>query len=214
MILGLIPARGGSKGIPKKNIKLICGKPLIAWTIEAALQSQKLERIVVSTEDKEIADIAIGYGIEVLMRPQELAEDNIISLDVMKHAVENIKCSTLVLLQPTSPIRDKGLIDECINEFLIHSYDSLATGFMCDYKEYGKNNLPRQLTQGFFYDDGNVYVVKSEILHSGDRYGVHIGRKIISKEQNIDINDNFDFWIAECILRKRIGDLNAYNNNS
>lgn len=203
-ILGITPARGGSKGITRKNIKLIAGKPLIAWSIETALRSKLLSRYIVSTEDNEIASIAKGCGAEVLQRPNELSNDNISTLEVLQHVVKNNPCDIVVLLQATSPIRSTVLIDECIKEFIQNRYDSLATGFICKYTEYGKNELRRQDIQGFFYDDGNVYVIRADIIKSGDRYGKKIGRKIISRWENIDIDDEFDFWVAEQILEKNI----------
>lgn len=203
MILGTTPARGGSKNIPKKNIKMIAGKPLIAWTIEAAKRSRLMDRYVVSTEDKEIARIAKGYGAEVLRRPGELATDDASTLSVLQHALKEISCDIVVRLQATSPIRGEGLIDECIREFIAGGYDSLATGFMCKYVEYGKSNLRRQDMEGFFYDDGNVYVVKAELIRNGDLYGKKLGKKIISRRENIDIDDELDFWVAEKILLER-----------
>lgn len=205
MILGLIPARGGSKGIPGKNIKMICGKPLIVWTIESALQSSQLDKVVVSTDSMEIARISENAGAEVLMRPAEFATDTASTQDVMLHALKYYQANTVVLLQPTSPYRGKGLIDACIHEFLEKQYDSLATGFMCDYKEYGTNTLPRQEIQGFFYDDGNVYVIKAENILAGDRYGRKIGKKIVSRYENAEIDDDFDFWLLEHILRDKGG---------
>lgn len=203
MIIGLIPARGGSKGVPNKNIKMICGKPLIVWTIERALQSQMIDKVVVSTDSEVIADIARQSGVEVIMRPEELATDTASTQDVMVHTLKKIPADILVLLQPTSPCRSEGLIDECINEFIEHNYDSLATGFMCDYKEYGKNTLPRQQIQGFFYDDGNVYVIRAQNILAGDRYGAKIGHKFISRYENAEIDDMFDFWLLEKILEKQ-----------
>ncbi|UCB56965.1 MAG: acylneuraminate cytidylyltransferase family protein [Candidatus Omnitrophota bacterium] len=210
MILGVIPARGGSKEIPRKNIKTIAGKPLIAWTIEAAKRSTLLDRYIVSTEDEEIAEISRKYGAKVLPRPLELAMDEALTLNVLEHAVKQIPCDTVVLLQPTSPIRKAGLIDECIGEFLDNGYDSLATGFMCKYMEYGKDvecsqdgkELRRQDIQGFFYDDGNVYVIRADIIRKGERYGKKIGRKIISRWENVEIDDEFDLWMTERILRE------------
>lgn len=203
MILGITPARGGSKGIPRKNIKMIADKPLLAWTIEAAKKSKLIDKYVVSTEDKEIAEVAQRFGAEVLLRPVELATDEASTESVLKHAVDSLKCDTLVLLQATSPIRKSGLIDECVKEFIDGGYDSLATGFMCKYKEYGKNHLRRQDIEGFFYDDGNVYVMKSDFVKSGDRYGKKIARKFISRFENVEIDDEFDFWLAEKILQEQ-----------
>ena len=202
MILGLIPARGGSKGVPGKNIKMINGKPLIVWTIEKALQSKKIDKVIVSTDSEEVAEISRNAGAIVLKRPVELATDTASTQDVMVHALQNYSADILVLLQPTSPYRAKGLIDECIDEFIEGDYDSLATGFICDYKEYGKNTLPRQQIQGFFYDDGNVYVIKAKNILAGDRYGKKIGHKFISRYENAEIDDEYDFWLLEQILKK------------
>ena len=202
-IIGITPARGGSKTIPRKNIKGISGKPLIAWTIEAVKESKMIDRYVVSTEDEEIAQIVRGYGVEVLPRPSELATDEVTTISVLQHAIEQIPCGIVVLLQVTSPIRRPGLIDECIKEFKDNDYDSLATGFICDYIEYGKNQLRRQDIEGFFYDDGNVYVIKADIIKNGDRCGKKIGRKVISRWENVEIDDEFDFWLAEQILKER-----------
>lgn len=200
MILGITPARGGSKGVLRKNIKMVAGKPLIAWTIEAAKESMLLDRYVVSTEDEEIARVAREYGSEVLERPASLSTDDASTLGVLQHAVGKIPCNTVVLLQATCPVRRKGLIDECIKEFLENGYDSLATGFICKYIEYGKNELMRQDIKGFFYDDGNVYVLKTDLIKNGDRYGTKIGRKIISRWENVDVDDELDIWLAEQIL--------------
>mgnify|MGYP001574882202 CR=1 FL=1 len=203
MILGITPARGGSKGIPQKNIKMIAGKPLIAWTIEAAKKSKLIDRYVVSTEDGKIAKVAKEYGAEVIKRPLELATDEATTLAVLQHAIKLIPCDIVVLLQATSPIRKPGLVDECIGEFIDNGYDSLATGSICKYIEYGKNDLKRQDIKGFFYDDGNVYVIRADLIRQGDRYGKKRGRKIISRWENVEIDDEFDFWIVEKILKEK-----------
>lgn len=201
MILGITPARSGSKGIIGKNIKKIAGKPLLVWTIEAAKRSRLIDRYVVSTEDERIAVVAKECGAEVLMRPAKLATDKALTLSVLQHAVSKIPCDTVVLLQATSPIRGPKLIDECIIEFKTRHYDSLATGFNCKYVEYGKNSARRQEIKGFFYDDGNVYVIRADLIARGERFGRRIGKKIISRRENVDIDDKFDFWLAEQILR-------------
>ena len=203
MILGLIPARGGSKGVPNKNIRMIYGKPLIVWTIERALQARLLDEVVVSTDSEEIAAIAKENGAKVMMRPEELATDTASTQNVMKYTLQQRPADILVLLQPTSPCRSEGLIDACIREFMEKDYDSLATGFMCDYKEYGSNTLPRQQIEGFFYDDGNVYVIKAAQILQGDRYGKKIGHKLISRYENAEIDDMYDFWLLEKILEKQ-----------
>ena len=203
MILGLIPARGGSKGVPGKNVKSIYGRPLMAWTIMRARESERIDRIIVSTDSDDIAKVAIDCGVEVLKRPEYLASDTASTQDVMVHSLQNYPADTLVLLQPTSPFRSKGLIDRCIDQFERGDYDSLATGFICDYKEYGTNTLPRQQIEGFFYDDGNVYVIKAKNILAGDRYGKNIGYYYTDRYENAEIDDLYDFWLLEEILRKK-----------
>ncbi len=203
MILGITPARGESKGVPRKNIRPLCGKPLILWTIEAAKASRFLDRYVVSTEDDEIAEVARKNGAEVLERPKELATDEATTLSVLQHALQQIPADTVVLLHATSPIRDHHLIDHCIRKFQEAGADSLATGFICKYVEHGKNELRRQDIPGFFYDDGNVYIMKAHLVGQGDRYGKRIERVLLDREQNVEIDDEFDFWLTEQILKRR-----------
>ena len=203
MILGIIPARGGSKTIPRKNIKMIAGKPLIAWTIEAAKDSRLLDRFIVSTEDDEIAQISRKYGAQVMKRPAELATDEATTLSVLQHALSLIEADTVVVLQPTSPIRDQGLIDTCIKKFQEIMPDNLATGYICKFMEYGACHHRRQDLEGFFYDDGNVYILKGGLIKKGKTFGDKVERVLIDREQNTEIDDEFDFWIAEQILIKR-----------
>ncbi|MEK6900492.1 MAG: acylneuraminate cytidylyltransferase family protein, partial [Nanoarchaeota archaeon] len=118
-IVAIIPARGGSKRIPRKNIKLLAGKPLIAYTIEAAKRSASLDRIFVSTEDEEIAKVASYYGAEIIKRPDILATDNATTESVLCHAVNNLEKEgyfpeLVVLLQPTSPLRGSYIIDKAV----------------------------------------------------------------------------------------------------
>ncbi|MCR5420660.1 MAG: acylneuraminate cytidylyltransferase family protein [Lachnospiraceae bacterium] len=123
-ILGLIPARGGSKGIPHKNIIDLCGKPLISYSIEAGLKSKYIDSVIVSTDDKEIAAISRSYGAEVpFMRPEELAADTSKTIDAILHAVNSLKSmgreyDTLVLLQPTQPLRTFEDIDNALNKYM------------------------------------------------------------------------------------------------
>lgn len=203
MILGVTPARGGSKGIPRKNIKELCEKPLIAWTIEAAKRSKLLDRYVVSTEDEEIAEVAREYGAEVVYRPPELARDDTPTLPVLQDVLKKIDADVIVVLQATSPIRDPGLIDYCIKRFLDTGADSLATGFICKYYEYGTCHQRRQDLKGFFYDDGNVYVIKADLVKVGDRFGKKMEKVVTTKNQNVEIDDEFDFWLTEQILKMR-----------
>lgn len=207
MILGVTPARGGSKEVPRKNIRHVAGKPLLGWTIEAAQRSRRLDRYVVSTEDAEIASVARALGAEVLQRPPHLAADETPTLDVLRHVVDQVPSARIVvLLQATSPIRDEGLIDRCIDQFEAAVADSLATGFFCRHVAYGAATRRRQEMPGIFCDDGNVYVIRSELLRAGDRYGARRCEVVIDHEQNVEIDDAFDLWLAEQILRRRAKD--------
>ena len=204
MILGITPARGGSKGIPRKNIKPILGKPLIAWTIEAAKKSKLLDRYVVSTEDSEIAEISRKYGAEVIARPAELATDNATTLSVIQHALDHIEADIVVILQCTSPVRDDDLIDKCIKKFQKEKADSLATGVMSKIFEWGTYSAKRQDLEAFFHDDGNVYVVKADLVKSNELWGNKMEKFIVDKDHIFEIDDEFDFWINEQILKRRI----------
>ena len=120
-IVAIIPARGGSKGIPRKNIRDLCGKPLVAYSIEVALKAKKIDRVIVSTDDEEIAEISRSFGAEVpFLRPPELAVDSTTTIDVLVHLVEtlksldNLKFTHLTLLQPTSPLRNAKNIEHAI----------------------------------------------------------------------------------------------------
>jgi CMP-N,N'-diacetyllegionaminic acid synthase len=142
-IVGLITARGGSRGIPRKNTRLLAGKPLIAWTIEAALASQRLSRVIVSTEDEEIAQIAREWGAEVpFMRPAELAQDHTPSIEPVLHAVqwlddhESYQPDYAMLLQPTSPLRTAQDIEEAIALAVRLGADSVVSICQVKYHPY------------------------------------------------------------------------------
>ena len=118
-VVGIIPARGGSKGIPKKNICLLAGKPLLVYSIEAALNSKALSKVLVTTDSEEIAAIASSYEVEIVRRPKELAGDDVLTLPVLKHALQQIEGELIpdkvVTLQPTSPLRLAKHIDDAVN---------------------------------------------------------------------------------------------------
>lgn len=207
--LAVIPARGGSKGLPGKNIRTVAGRPLIAWTIDAAKRSRLLDRVVVSTECAAIAEVATQCGCEVLMRPEALATDDATTIALMSHiASEAPDFDTFVVLQPTSPLRADGLIDACIAEFARGDVDNLATGYYCKMREFGShNNGRRQDYQGFFYDDGSVYVLTRALVEDGRWFGERIGRHIISKEQCFEIDDEIDEIVLEALLNRYAGRL-------
>ena len=205
MIVAITPARGGSKGIPGKNIKQIAGRPLISWTVERALESKLIDKYYVSTDDKEIKRIAKKWGAEVLDRPLELATDESLVIDTLKYHLENDcpKTKTLVILQATSPIREPGLIDYCIDEYRNSTADCLATGFDVKYAEYGTVMRRRQDMEGYFNDDGNVYVINANLIKNRQLFNDNQIHIYTSREQNPEIDDDFDFWLCEQILLKK-----------
>ncbi|MFZ2302815.1 MAG: acylneuraminate cytidylyltransferase family protein [Gallionella sp.] len=204
MRLAVIPARGGSKGLPGKNIRLLHGKPLIAWSIEAAQQASKVDRIIVSTDSDSIAAVAREWGCEVLKRPAVLATDEATTISVLGHVAQEVpEAASFIVLQPTSPLRDRGLIDECIKLYEQGQYSNLATGYWCKIQEFGKhNNMRRQDYKGFFYDDGNVYVLPRHLIEQGMWYGNNICRHVIARHQNYEIDDEIDFVILEALMQR------------
>ncbi|MDR0881895.1 MAG: acylneuraminate cytidylyltransferase family protein [Candidatus Adiutrix sp.] len=202
--LGIIPARGGSKGVPRKNIRPMGGHPLIAWTIRAALAARLLDRLVVSTEDQEIAAISRLYGAEVLERPVELAGDAALSREVIAHALAATGADRSVLLQATSPVRSPGLVDRVITAFKNGLWDSMATGFeQLLYPPHGVEHR-RQDIKSVFVNDGSVIVSTRETVLAQSLFGRRAGALVTSREENVDIDDEFDFWLAEKVLERAL----------
>jgi len=231
-ILGLIPARGGSKGLPKKNIKPLLGKPLIAWTIEQALASKYLDRVVVSTDDKEIAEISKKYGVEIpFIRPKELARDDSTTSDVILHALKWFKDAEekydyLALLEPSSPLREKNDIDNGIMKLIDNENraDSLVSvgeialehpfiskrisekGYVKPFYEVPNNKIGRRqdLSKAYF-PYGVLYLSKVSAIK---KYKTFYQKKtmpmFIKRWQNYEIDDMWDFVCIETILRKII----------
>ena len=206
-VLVVIPARGGSKGLPRKNIKLLLGQPLIAYTIKHALNSRLVGRTIVSTEDLKIKKIALKHGAEVIDRPKKLATDKATTWSVLYHVLKKLeptyKPDVVVLLQVTSPIRKPDLIDRCVKKFLETRVDSLVTGHMFKELPYGQKPRRRQEIKGTFINDGSVYVIKPEIILKGETIGETYGFIFTSREENVDIDTEFDFWLAEKVLQER-----------
>jgi CMP-N,N'-diacetyllegionaminic acid synthase len=220
-IIGIIPARGGSKGIPEKNIISLAGKPLICYTIDAAKNSKFLNRIVVSTDDEKIATIAKRNGADVpFMRPGSLAKDDTPSVPVVQHAInfmeeqEGCFFDVIVLLQPTSPFRNEKYIDEAIKKELETGADSVITvckvkhhpywNFICKedrlYPLITNSNTPtrRQDLPQTYAPNGAVYVVKRDILfNQNTMFGKDLRGVIMPPEESIDIDDYYDWFLAE-----------------
>jgi len=222
-VLGVITARGGSKGIPGKNIKLLAGKPLIAWTIESALKSKALTDVVVSTDDEEIARVAKEWGADVpFMRPPELAEDATPHLPVMRHAVEtvegmrNTRYDYAVILQPTSPFRRAQYIDDTVSLLRRESTDSAVTVYEIDNKMHPVrvkkliNNrvLPycleeptsyrRQDYPAAYKRSSDVYcMTRACLIEQESLYGTSTAGLIVPSDFVIDIDTPLDWMIAE-----------------
>ena len=204
MRLAIIPARGGSKGLPRKNVRILHGKPLIAWSIVAAQEAEVVDQVLVSTDSDEIADVARQFGADVLRRPAELATDQATTISVLTHvAIKKPDAEAFIVLQPTSPLRDRELIDKCFKEYERGGYTNLASGFWCKAQEFGShNNMRRQDYKGFFYDDGNVYILNRALVERGQWFGENICRFVIDRHQNFEIDDDVDFVILEALLKR------------
>ena len=204
-ILGVIPARGGSKGIPYKNLMPFAGHPLIYWSIKDAQESKLLPRFVVSTEDEKIAAYTRECGAEVMSRPPELAQDDSVIIDVLNDILEREpSVDAILLMQPTSPIRVNGLIDRVLSAYHdAGDVDSAATGFLCRFWEWGSRrvNLPRQVDPGYFYDDGNLYILSREDLRKGYWCGEKILPIEVETEYHYEIDTPIEAIAAEAVMK-------------
>lgn len=224
-ILAIVPARGGSKSIPRKNVKEIGGKPLIAWTIEAAQKSKYIDHLVVSTEDHEIASVSRSYGAEVLLRPEELAQDDTPGIDVVLHAVEQLQgYSYVVLLQPTSPLRTTEDIDQCLESLVSNGAPACVS--LCEvdqpphwmYIVNEQNKLQpivdninqyyrRQEIPKTYALNGAIYVAETEWLFLKKSFlSEETLPFIMPRERSIDIDVPFDLEFADIVLRQRLRD--------
>jgi CMP-N,N'-diacetyllegionaminic acid synthase len=225
--LAIIPARSGSKGLKDKNIKPLNGSPLIAYTINAALNSGIFDEVIVSTDSKEYAEIAISYGAKVpYLRPKELATDDARSWDVVKeiikhYEVKNIFYETITLLQPTSPLRDERDIigahqffDEKKAEFVVsvnqvdfHPKWSNTLPADLSFKNFLDKsimNVPRHKLDTYYRVNGAIYIInKILLMNEINYYDSNSFAYIMDKSKSIDVDDIFDFWLAETILEKK-----------
>ena len=224
-VIAVIPARGGSKSVPQKNIKLLAGKPLIAWSIEAARATPEIDRIIVSTDDEKIASVAREYGAEVYERPAHLATDQALVIDALRDLIRRLHdegeaSEIIVLLEPTCPLRSPEDIRESLM-LLGGGLDSVAT-----FKEAELNPhrawridqnrpevfvpgavpwLPRQKLPKAYQLNGAVYAfVGNGLWQDGVAllFG-NTGAVIMPKERSVDIDDEVDFEIVETLLRRR-----------
>lgn len=224
--VALIPARGGSKGIPKKNIKNIAGKPLIAWSIEHALNSSLVDKVFVSTDCPEIASYARKYGAEVpFMRPAEISGDQATTESVMLHFYDWLKDNNhhyenLMLIQATSPVRSSERLDDAIRFFIDHNYDSLVSVanshrffWRCpEYPVASYDYMKRPRRQDIaeaekvYMETGSFYITKMKTLYeSKNRLCGRIGMYCTPEIESYEIDTLMDFKICELILLSSLG---------
>ena len=227
VVVCVIPARGGSKGLPGKNIKMFCGKPLIAHTIEQAKQSRYIDRVIVSTEDEAIAQISLEYGAEVpFIRPMELAGDSVATVDVLLHAIQLVGIQDqylfdiLVLLHTTTPMRSVEDIDNSIALLVEEKADNIFSVTEAHRNPYfnmveiNKDGYATLAKQGNFttrqaapliYDmNSSIYVWWKELLKEKKKIFLDKTKiYVMPKERSIDIDDNMDFKIAEMMMAER-----------
>jgi CMP-N,N'-diacetyllegionaminic acid synthase len=213
-VLGLVPARGGSKGVPRKNVRELAGRPVLAWTVEAALASG-LARVVVSTDDEEIATLARGLGAEVLARPAELAGDEVADLPVYRHALAALDepFDAVAWLRPTAPLRTADDIRHAVA--LLDGADAVRSVCQAEHNPYwmgrveGDRLVPlfadlpprRQLLPPVVRLNGAVDVARvssvRDVLFGGD-----VRAYVMPAERSVELDTELDFLLAEALLRR------------
>lgn len=231
-ILAIIPARGGSKGLLGKNIKILCGKPLIGWTIEQAKASKYIDEIFVSTDSSEIAIVSEDFGVSVpCLRPDELAGDTIKSIDVIEHVINfyismNKLFDLLLLLEPTSPLREtedidnaiqslvetteaESIVSVCKSEAAHPSYSVTfdKNGFLIPY-EKGESVIRRQDLKEVYFFEGSIYLsyVKSLLIRKTFYHDKTIPF-VVPKWKSFEVDDIIDWIIIEALLKSRINEI-------
>lgn len=225
-ILGLIPARGGSKGVPRKNIRLLGGKPLLQYTAEAALRSRHISRLILSTDDEQIAEVGRSCGLEVpFMRPAELAEDKTPMLPVIQHAMRWAEgggdhLDAVCLLQPTNPLRRPEDIDACIELLAASNADAAVTVLPVPSEHnphwvYFLNgegllslstgeSMPiarRQDLPPAFHREGSVYVTRRNVvMEENSLYGKRLVGHVMESGRSVNIDTPADWYRAERLL--------------
>lgn len=224
-ILALVLARGGSKRLPKKNLMELGGKPLIAWSIEAAKKSKYIDEVVFSSESMELIKVAKEYGAQVpFVRPAELAEDETKSIDVITHAIDNIDedYDEIIILQPTSPLRDEYDIDSGIEFFYKKNATSVIGVCEAEHSPLWSNTLDNSLKMDDFLDEkytktrgqdlptyyrinGAFYMSNiGSVLKNNNFYiKENIYAYVMSQEHSVDIDTKLDFLVAQALLNEK-----------
>ena len=227
-MLGLVVARGGSKGLPGKNVRDLCGKPLIVWTIDAARASRCLDAVVVSTDDKAIAELASRHGAEApFIRPPALASDTASSVDVVEHAIDFLAAAgrtfdIVVLLEPTSPLREPGDIDGAVSRLVKSGAGSIvsvcrteathpafmyrlgAGAHLTPFLDRQPNGLRRQELEPVYFLEGTIYASRVNVLK--ERRSFYHDDTIayeVPKWKSIEIDDLEDFLMVEAIVKHK-----------
>jgi len=221
----LIPARGGSQSLPRKNLKFLNGKPLIAHSIDLALKSPEVSRVVVSTDDKEIAEVATRYGADVpFMRPDYLASDDSLAIDTYSYTVDKLikdegeYIEEYMVLLPTSPLRDMADIENAIQIFREKNADSVISVTKEDkpiswFKSLNsegrilENNITlknRQDEDDYFCPNGSIYIFKKELIDNNKYYSDNTYAYVMPKSRSVDIDTQFDFDYAEFLFKNRM----------
>lgn len=221
-VLAVILARGGSKGIERKNIRLFAGKPLIAWTIEAAKHSKYIDQLIVSSEDDEIISVSKKLGCDAsFKRPMELAQDETSSIESLLHAIKQMPgYDYIILLQPTSPLRNADDIDSCLLMCVEHDAPSCVSLQIANnhplwmftqdaddrihpFLEIAIPDRRQNLPQCYELN-GAVYVAEANwLLQKKSFFDAGTCGYIMPKERSIDIDTEIDFFIAEQLLKRR-----------
>lgn len=217
--VAIIPARGGSKGIPRKNLRLVGGLPLIVHTIRQAMESTAVDRVYVSTDDAEIAEVSVSYGARVLLRPDDISGDTASSEAVLQHALPLMQADgavdLMVFLQCTSPIRDQSDIDAAIATLWAEQADSLVSvapshRFLWSQGtdgpralNYDPANRPRRQDMAPQYvENGSIYIFKPWVLtQCNNRLGGRIALHVMSPRSAFEIDDELDLSIIDFLLR-------------
>ena len=217
--LAIIPARG-SKRLPRKNVLELCGKPLIAWSIEAGLKSKYIDKLIVTSDDEDILSISEKYGSDIIKRPEELSNDTATTFDALKHTIDNLeKYDYIVLLQPTSPLRNEKYLDEAIELLEQKNADAVISVCEMDHSPLWSNTLPEdgcmksflkeevlnkrsQDLDKYFRLNGAIYVCKIDkfLENKGFFLKENIYAYKMDKKNSIDIDDEFDFLMTEYII--------------
>ena len=223
-MIAIVPARGGSKGLPNKNILSLAGKPLILWTIEAAQNSKYIDRIILSTDDKAIADICRPTGIDIpFMRPIDLAKDNSLAIDNYIYTINRLNSEhgfdieECVVLQPTSPLRKSEDIDGSIELFKKKNADSVVSyteeHHPIEWHKYITNEgkfenifenklLNRQDIKKSYYPNGAIFVFNYKLIKQNKYYNENSYAYIMPRKRSIDIDTIDDFEYAEYLINR------------